>query len=233
MKKAILVIILTFNVVTSNAWANRDPTPIASCSSDQLQIYQVAISTPGMNQTRSLYGIINIAKTPCKLLGVAPRVWEVAKDGGKRLAAVATEFLFNNNPTIDREKNKSQPSELIVEPSRRANFIPGEKLAWFSVHGSAACEPGQNSYFPGFIKNKMIAIKLPTINDKTFFVSYSGYVECGLDEVTKLQKNISFWYPLKSGGEGGGGAECLHFIESVGGKLKVGNIFFKKLMYCD
>jgi inner membrane protein involved in colicin E2 resistance len=160
-------ILISTYLVSVAVYANSVPY----CDKNQLSIYQVAVDHPGMMQSRSLYGIVNVSRKACRLQGT-PAVWGIASDQKVTVASA---------PNLNGKS-------VIVEPLTDKKSISSNQLVWFSLHGSDASDG------PKF---KKIQIILPGIKTKIFTVPYDGY-SSSVSHLSAIQKDAQHWDALKT-----------------------------------
>lgn len=161
-----LILISTY-LISITVYGN----PVPYCDKNQLSIYQVAVDHPGMMQSRSLYGIVNISHKACRLQGT-PAVFGMATN--QKVSVAST-------PNLNGKA-------VIVEPLTNKKSTTSNQLVWFSLHGNDASDG------PKF---KKIQIILPGIENKVFTVPYDGY-SSSVTDLSPIQKDAKNWDALKT-----------------------------------
>lgn len=164
------LLMLSACMLNAPIYADTTSTQVPYCRGEQLAIHQIAVDSPGMMKTRSLYGIINTSEKSCRLNGT-PAVWGIS-----------------NNQKIYLSKDAQQNAQdVILEPAAQ-NSISSDKLVWFSMKGSGAI---------GGTPFKTIHIILPGISGHVYTVKYDGYNAIA-NSISTVQKNAASWDALKN-----------------------------------
>jgi len=184
-----LIVICGFLIIISTVFAKNISVPY--CKADQLKIHELTCNYPGMMKTQTLYEIINVSHSSCRLCAGTPSIWAIDKNGRHILVNKNNSSLSRNTISSFRGLTaESRRHDILLNPAIKSrddglvlrNNDTREKVVWFSIEATAAYDPRK---LPEFNK---IVVALPGLSDKTFSVDYHGYTS-GVLKITALQKS--------------------------------------------
>lgn len=245
LRKILNIALLLFISMNVYAYNNR-----VLCKPSQLKLYLLAIASPGMNHTNSLYGIINHGKRSCVIPGNLA-IWGAQSNGKEAKlnmwhwvfveskdnpAQTGSYYHYVNTPMPHGVKsieiyppNEVKPlvnsSKFIeIAPLRHKDYISSNKLVWFSLYSYSNEEVFFTKIFvkiPTSLKSRSKVMNLA--NDDT---SYSVGDVGPIDSITK--GNLIHWKKQVYGYDDCG----KYFNISESDPNKPVKVYFKKKALC-
>lgn len=231
-----ILLLATFCVSQSPALATQAGKKEAAehpayCSTEHLEVRQIALDTPGMSQTHAFFVVLNRGPSACTLRAGPVRVWSndktsvLTEDGTKP----DKEALYKLAPQHPDREGLNSAAHYTLPPVPADGKMALKDLVGFSVGNSGAS--GTGDWFTS------LSVQLPDVKGhlvhKTYRAEYQGYASFPIQRTRFVLEPFLSWSALEGDGcTRDGGNDIIVGQDSKGSDIPDRTIDVRHMLQC-